>query len=135
MSFEYGPSDLMPHLIRGMYPYLCDWSTAAGLQTVLEGGCHPKMRIRNILVMNCGAACNATEPVIKALTGGNEVVASADMATILGATAAIGKIAALTILDKYKDLEAEDALQINVTTADGGTDSRGLFLFDLEVVE
>lgn len=135
MTFEYSPEDLQPHLIRGMIPYLCDWATSTGLQTVLEGGHHPKMRIRKILVINLGAACNATEPVVTVHTGGNTVVASADMATILSTEAVIGEIAALTVLDRYKDLEAEDSLQINVTTVDGGADSRGLFLFDVEVVE
>jgi len=135
MTFEYGPSDLQPHLIRGLFPVLLDWSTATGLQTILEGGVHPKMRLRTALVMNCGAACNAIEPVITISHGGNEVVASADMATILSATAAIGEIAALTILDRYKDLEAEDSLEINVTTVDAGSASRGLILFDYEVVE
>jgi len=135
MSFEYGPKDLQDHLIRGLFPYLCDWATATGIQKVLEGGQHPKLRIRQIMVMNCGAACNATEPVVTVLTGGNTVVASADMATILSVEAAIGEIAALTILDRYKDLEAEDSLEINVTTIDGGADTRGLFLFDFEVVK
>ena len=136
MGNEFGAADLQPHLAFGLtVPYLCDWATATGIQTVLGGGYHQKMRLRTVLVINLGAACNATEPIVTIRHGGNDVVASIDMTTALSATAVIGEIASLTIVDQYKDLEPEDALQIEVTTADGGASSRGLFLFLYELVE
>ena len=136
MSNEFTAVDFEKHLIRSTFHYLLDWSTATGVKTVLEAGTHPKMLIKKITVMNVGAACNAIEPVIEVMCGGagNDVVASADMATILSATAVIGEAADLTIEDKYAILEADEALQIDVTTVDAGTDSRGLIFFDVELI-
>jgi len=137
MSNEFTAKDFEKNLIRSSFHYLLDWSTATGVKTVREANDHPKMLIKKITVMNVGAACNSTEPVIEIMCGGagNDVVASADMATILSATAVIGEAADLTIEDKYAILEADEALQIDVTTVDGGTDSRGLLFFDVVLIE
>jgi len=136
MSNEFTAKDFAPHTIRSTFHYLIDWSTATGVQTVLEAGTHPKMMVKKVTVMNVGAACNTVEPVIEIMCGGagQDVVASADMATILSATAVIGEAANLTIEDKYAILEADEALQIDVTTVDGGSDSRGLLFFDVELI-
>ena len=136
MGNEYGAADLQPHLAYGLtVPYVLDWATATGTFTVLGGGYHQKMRLRALYIINLGADLNATEPVIDVEHGGNTVIASVDMATGMSATAVIGEVHTATVVDQYKDLEPEDALQINVTTADGGADTRGLFLFLYELVE
>jgi len=133
---NFTAEDFEKNLIRSSFHYLLDWSTATGVQTVLAAGTHPKYLIKKITVMNVGAACNATEPVIEVMCGGagNDVVASADMATTLSAEAVIGEAADLTIEDKYAILEADEALQIDVTTVDAGSDSRGLLFFDVELI-
>ena len=136
MGNEFGAADLQPHLAYGLtVPYLLDWATATGTKTVIGGGYHQKMRLRSLLVVNCGAALNATEPIINVKHGGNDVVATIDMATAMSTSAVIGEIASLTVIDQYKDLEPEDALQVEIETADGGADTRGLFLFLYELVE
>jgi len=134
MANEFGAADLEPHLIYGLtVHYYLDWATAAGTFTVLSGGYHSKMRLRNVWVEVKAAALNATEPVINIQHGGNEVVSTFDCATI-GATAAIGTAYLLTIVDAYKDLDAGDSLQIQVESADGGASTRGWLTFEYELV-
>ena len=137
MGNEYGAADFQPHLVNGLtFHKLLDWGTATGIFTVLAGGYHAKMRLRHVFVEVKTLALNATEPVINITHGANEVVATADMETILSATATIGEMKELTILDAYKDLAAADALQIEVETADGGgAGTLGLFTFEYELVE
>lgn len=136
MGNEYTGADLAPHTVMGSWNYLLDWSTATGIKDVLMAGYHPKLRIRNIYIMNVGAACNATEPIINVIVGGagNEVVATVDMADLLSATAVIGETAECTLVDTYAVVEEEDSIQIEVETIDAGSSSRGLIMFNFELI-
>jgi len=136
MANKFGAADFEPHLLRGLtITYLLDWATAATTLTVLEGGHHPKLRLARVLVQNVNAALNATEPIINIQHGGSEVVATVDMATAMAATAAVGYVAELTIIDTYRHLAADDAITVEVETADGGATTRGLMTFEYEAVE
>jgi len=135
LANKFGASDLKPHLVRFMIPFILDWATAATTLTVLEGGEHQKMKLLDVSLQNVNAALNATEPVINIQHGGNEVVTTVDMATAMGATAAVGFTVNLDIVEKYRYLAADDALTVQVETADGGANSRGNMLFSYEVVE
>ena len=138
MGNEYGAADLQPHLGYGLtVHHLFDWDDGtAEVSTILAGGYHQKMRLRHAYVMVVGYALNGTEPVINIRHGANEVVATYDTVG-MGATAAIGVMVELTLIDAYKDLEADDALQIELETQDGGssTGTRGFFTFEYELVE
>lgn len=136
MGNELGPADLIPHLIRGTLPYLLDYSSGGGtgIVTVLEGGYHPKMRLRKATIVSLGAAM-VVEPVLNITHGGLEVVETIDLTTLLSATAVIGEAADFTLIEAYRTLEADDALQIEVETADSDANVRGLVLFDYEVIE
>ena len=134
MGNEFGADDFEPHLIYGLtLHYYLDWATAAGTFTVISGGYHPKLRLRNVWVEVKAAALNATEPVINIQHGGNEVVSTYDCVNI-GVTAAIGTVALLTIIDAYKDLDSDDSLQIQVESADVGASTRGWLTFEYELV-
>lgn len=136
MGNEFGAADLQPHLGYGfVIPYVLDWASAAATFTVIAGGYHQKMRLRSLVIVNLGAAANAAEPTFNVKHGGNEVVATVDIATGMSATAVIGEVMTATVIDQYKDLAADEALQIEVESADGGADTRGLFLFLYELVE
>ena len=135
MGNEFGAADLQPHTVYGLtvHEYF-NWSTT-GTHVVLAGGYHQKMRLREAYIMSTKAALNATEPKIKLYHGGNLVVAEADMATILGATAAVGMLAELTIVDQYKDVGSDEAIIVEVSGADGGSGSRGYLTLEYELVE
>jgi hypothetical protein len=139
MGNEYGAADLQPHLGYGLtVHHLLDWDDGtAEVSTILAGGYHQKMRLRHAYVQVMGYALHTTEPIINIRHGANEVVATIDMATALSAQATIGEMAELTIVDAYKDLEADDALQIELETQDGGssTGTLGFFTFEYELVE
>lgn len=135
MANEYNGADFAPHTVMGAWNYLLDWATATGTKDVLMGGYHPKMMIRNIYVVNLGAALNATEPIINVKVGGNEVVATVDMATAMSATAVVGEVAELTVIDTYAVVDEDDSIQIQIETADGGSDTRGLVMFNFELIE
>lgn len=137
MGNEYNGADFAPHTVMGSWNYLLDWSTATGIKDVLMAGYHPKMRIRNIYIMNIGAACNATEPIINITVGGatKEVVATVDITNLLSAQAVIGECAECTLIDTYAVVEEDDSIQIEVETVDAGSDSRGLIMFNFELVE
>lgn len=135
MGNELKGEDFAPHAVMGAWNYLLDWATTAEIKDVLMAGYHQKMRIRNIYIMNVGAALNAGEPVINIRVGGNEVVETIDMATFLEATAPIGATAECTLIDTYSVIDVDDSLQIEVESVDGGADTRGLVMFNLELVE
>lgn len=129
-------ADMEAHFGVGTHiQYLLDWATAAETFTVLQAGDHPKMRVKTILIQNVNAALNAAEPTLNIQHGGSEVVATADMATEMAATAAVGYVADLTLVEAYRILEADEALQIQVESADGGATTRGLVDFEYELVE
>lgn len=135
MSNEYNGADFAPHTVMGAWNYLLDWSTTAEIKDVLMAGYHPKLRIKNIYIMNTGAACNAAEPTMNIQVGGNEVVTTIDIATFLSGTAVVGEIAECTLVDTYAVVDEDDSIQIEVESVDGGTDSRGLIMFNFELVE
>ena len=136
MANKFGVADMEAHFgIGKRFLYLLDWATATGKFTVLAAGAHPKMRVKSVIVQNVNAALNAVEPVINVQHGGNEVVETADMATEMAATAAIGYTADLTLIEKYRILEANESLQVEVETVDGGATPRGLMNFEYELVE
>lgn len=136
MGNELGPGDLIPHMVRQTLPYLLDYSSGGGtgIVTVVEGGYHPKARLKKATIISLGAAL-VVEPVLNITHGGNEVVATVDLTNLLSANAVIGEIANFTLVEAYRILEADDALQIEVETADSDADVRGLTLFDYEVIE
>jgi len=136
MGNELTPGDLAPHLIRQTLPFLLDYSSGGGtgIVTVLDGGYHPKMRLKKATIISLGAAL-VVEPVLNVTHGGLEVVATIDLTSLLSATAVIGEIAQFTLIEAYRTLEEEDALQIEVETADSDANVRGLILFDYEVIE
>jgi len=133
---ELGPGDLAPHIIRQTLPVLLDYSSGGGtgIVTILEGGHHPKMRLKTATIVSLGAAL-VVEPILNITHGGLEVVATIDLTSLLSATAVIGEIGQFTLIEAYRTLEAEDALQIEVETADSDANVRGLILFDYEVIE
>ena len=135
MANKFTMADMEAHFgVGGHIQAIIDWS-ATGITEVLAAGCHPKMRLRSAVITNCNAALNATEPVINVVHGANEVVATDDMATGMAATAAIGYIDDLTLIEAYKVLEADEALKIEVETANGAGASVGKFDFWYEPVE
>lgn len=136
MANKFGVADFEAHIGSGIhFQYLLNWATATGTFTVLEAGDHPKMRVKSVIVQNVNAALNAVEPVINVKHGGSEVVETADMATEMAATAAIGYVADLTLVEAYRILEADESLQVEVETVDGGATPRGLMNFEYELVE
>ncbi len=136
MANKFGMADMEAHFGVGKrFHYLLDWATATGTFTILEAGDHPKMRLKNAIIQNVNAALNAAEPTLNIKHGGNEVVATADMATEMAATAAIGYVADLTLVEEYRILEADESLQVQVESADGGATTRGLMDFEYEAVE
>ena len=137
MGNEYTGADFAPHLLRGTLTAIVDWATSTGIKDVLMAGYHGKMFIRNIYIMNINAALNSTEPIINIITGGagREVVATIDMATLLGSTAAVGVCKAATIADAYRTLDVDQSLQVEIETADGGSATRGLLMIDYELIE
>ena len=136
MANKFTMADMEAHFGNGKrFQYLLDWATAAKTFTILAAGDHPKMRVKNIIVQNVNAALNAAEPTLNIQHGGNEVVTTADMATEMAATAAVGYVADLTLEEEYRILEADESLQVQVETADGGATTRGLLDFEYELVE
>lgn len=135
MANKFNISDMEAHFgVAQHIQAIIDWS-ATGITEVLAAGCHPKMRVRSAVVANCNAALNATEPIINITHGANEVVATIDMANGMAATAAVGYINDLTLIEAYKVLEADEALKIEVETANGAGASVGKFDFWYELVE
>lgn len=137
MANDFGAKDLQPDLISKTVTFLLDWATAATTITVLEGGTHQKLRLDRAFVQNVNAALNAIEPVINIRHGAltHEVVETVDMATAMGATAAVGFTAELTINEDYRYLAADEALVVQIETADGGSATRGLMTFEYTAVE
>lgn len=138
MANKFTMADMEAHFGIGKhFQYLLDWATATGTFTILAAGDHPKMRVKSIIVQNVNAVLNGTEPVINVQHGGTnrEVVATADMATEMAATAAVGYVADLTLIEEFRILEADESLQVQVETVDGGATTRGLMDFEYELVE
>ena len=128
MANDFSASDLKKGLVTRTVTYLLDWATAATTVTVLEGGEHPKMRLDKAILQNVNAALNATEPIINIRHGilTHEVVETVDMATAMGATAAVGFTVELDINEDYRYLAEDEAIAVQVETADGGSATRGL---------
>jgi len=137
MANDFGAKDLQPDLVTRNVTFLLDWATSATTITVLEGGTHQKMRLDKVFVQNVNAALNAVEPVINIRHGAltHEVVETVDMATAMGATAAVGFTVELTINEDYRYLAADEALVVQIETADGGSATRGLMTFEYTAVE
>ena len=136
MANKFGMADFEAHIGCGIhFQYYLVWGVAT-TYTIRQAGDHPKMRLKSAHVMNVNEALNATEPIINIQHGGNEVVTTIDMASALGATAAIGVMSDLTILEAYRTLEAEEALKVQVETADAGSaTTAGLLDLEYELVE
>ena len=135
MANKFTIADMEAHFGVGKHVQaVIDWS-ATGITEILGAACHPKMRVKTIVVTNCNAALNGTEPIINVVHGANEVVATIDMATGMAATAAIGYVDNLTIVEAYRILEVNDALKVEVETANGAGASVGKFDFEYELVE
>lgn len=135
MANQFTATDLKKGLIHRTVICLLDWS-ATGVTTILDSGDHPKMRLDHVYVDNKGAALNATEPIINIRHGisTHEVVETVDMATGLGATAAIGVMAELTIIEGYRYLEEDEAAVVQVETANGAGISKGLLTLEYTAV-
>ena len=136
MGNEYGAADLLPHLGYGFYvQYLLDAKTATGTFMVLRGGHHQKLRLRHAYVMTVNVASTNPEATIAIHHGGLAVVAAVDIGTLGVATPAIGTVQEFTIVDQYKDLEPEDALEVALSVVDASANAKDLIMLEYELVE
>ncbi len=130
MGNEFGAADMQPHLVYGMILHDKYDATVVTPTTVLAGGYHQKMRLRKAWMMVVDADLSVADVDIDIYHGGNLVVETA----VTGAnTSPIGDVTELTVVDQYKDLEADDALIIINTVA--STTGDLFFTFEYELVE
>lgn len=130
MGNEFGAADFQPHTVYGLTLHKKVDATATGNTTVIAGGYHQKMRLRYATVMVVDAALSVADVDVDVYHGGNKVVD----ALVTGATTSpIGDVTEATIVDQYKDIEADEALIIDVETA--STTGDLLFTFEYELVE
>ena len=130
MGNEFGAADLQPHLVYGLNLHKKYDATSVVAVTVLAGGYHQKMRLRNAWMIVADAALSVADVDVDIYHGGSLVVETA----VTGATTSpIGDITELTIVDQYKDLEPDDALTIDNTVA--STTGDLFFIFEYELVE
>ena len=135
MGNEYGAADLQPHLGYGLHiHYLADVKTAVGTKTIIAGGYHQKMRLRHAYYMVVNVASTNPEASIALHHGGNAVVAAVDIGAA-SANPPVGNVQELTIVDQYKDLDPEDALEFVLSVVDGTASAKGLVMLEYELVE
>ena len=126
MGNEFGAADLQPHLAMGLVLIKKIDTTAAATHTVVSGGYHQKMRLRQAYVMTVDAVHSATA-VVTVLHGANTA------ATVTGAGDPVGHCNTLAIVDQYKDVDPDEG--IFVTTDGDSTTGDSLFLLEYELVE
>lgn len=126
MGNEFGAADMQPHLIYGLLFMKKIDTTAAAVHTVVEGGHHQKMRLREAYVMTVDAVNDATA-VLNVLHGANTA------ATVTGGADPVGHVNELTIVDQYKDVDADEG--IFVETDGDATTGDSLFILQYELVE
>ena len=130
MGNEFGAADMQPHLVYGMIIHEKYDATAVTATTVIEGGYHQKMRLRRAWMMVVDADLSVADVDVNVYHGGNLVVEAHESGA---AGSPIGAISEMTVVDQYKDLEADDALVIQNTRA--STTGDVFFTFEYELVE
>ena len=126
MGNEFGAADLQPHLAMGLVLIKKIDTTAAATHTVVSGGYHQKMRLRQAYVMTVDAVHDATA-VVTVLHGANIA------ATVTGGADPVGHCNTLAIVDQYKDVDPDEG--IFVTTDGDASTGDSLFLLEYELVE
>lgn len=110
MGNEFGAADFQPHLIYGLTLVGKLDMTSADAVTIVEGGHHPKMRLRGAYVMQADAD-NSTG------TGNTELKHGAyNAATHTNVNGAVvGTVNKMTVVDQYKDIAEADAVTLEVS--------------------
>jgi hypothetical protein len=128
MGNEFGAADLQPHLAMGLVLIKKIDTSAAATHTVVSGGYHQKMRLRQAYVLTVDAVYEAAHsPVLTVLHGANIA------ATVTGGADPVGHCNTLAIVDQYKDVDPDEGIFV---TTDGDTATGdSLFMLEYELVE
>ena len=130
MGNEFGAADLQPHLIYGLTLHEKYVATVTTATTIIEGGYHQKIRLRRAWMMIVDAPLSVADVDINVYHGGNLVIDAHESGAV---NSPIGAISEMTVVDQYKDLEANDALIIQNTRV--STTGDLFFIFEYELVE
>ena len=131
MGNEYGAADLQPHLMYGNTVTFLIVGDGTTETTVLAGGYHQKMRLRQAYMMVVNAALGTADVAIDIKHGGSDVVAAQASGST---TSPIGDVTDMTIDQQYVDLDPDEALTYkndSATTGDGDI----LVFLTYEIVE
>ena len=128
MSNEFTGADLAPHMVYGLTLTKKVDVTATGANTIVLGGNHGKMRLRSGYIMVVDAALSVADYVIDIKHGAQDAVAAVSSGST---TSAIGTVKELTVVETYKDCEADDAVIVQVDTASTTGDVMVTLMYEL----